>query len=57
MRIGKAAVIRTLVQSEVQTKIGSFIMVMPGARIFTMVAIRLMPESSVPMPATCSAQM
>ena len=36
---------------------GIFIMVMPGARILTMVAIRLMPDSVVPTPATCSAQM
>ena len=56
MRIGKAATIRMLVQSADQTKIGSFIMLMPGARIFTMVATRLIPESNVPMPAICSAQ-
>ena len=48
---------RMLVQSAVQVKTGIFIMVMPGARIFTMVAMRLMPESNVPMPAICSAQM
>ena len=51
MRIGKAATIRMFVQSAVQVKIGIFIMVMPGARIFTMVAIRLMPDNRVPMPA------
>ena len=44
-------------QSDVQVKTGIFIMVMPGARILTMVAIRLMPDSVVPTPATCSAQM
>ena len=46
-----------LAQSAVQVKIGIRIMVMPGARIFTMVAIRLMPESVVPTPAICSDQM
>ena len=46
-----------LVQSAVQVKTGIRIMVMPGARILTMVAIRLTPDSSVPMPAICSAQM
>ncbi len=45
------------VQSDDQTKIGSFIMVRPGARIFTMVAIRLMPDRVVPIPAICRAQM
>ena len=38
-------------------KIGIFISVMPGARIFTMVAIRLMPDSSVPTPAICKDHM
>ena len=37
-----------LVQSAVQVKIGIRIIVMPGARILTMVAIRLMPDSVVP---------
>jgi hypothetical protein len=46
-----------LVHRAVQVKTGIFIMVMPGARIFTMVAIRFTPESNVPTPATCSAQM
>ena len=41
-----------LLASVVQQKTGIFIMVMPGARIFTMVAIRLMPDSVVPTPAT-----
>ena len=31
--------------------------VMPGARILTIVAIRLTPERSVPTPAICSDQM
>ena len=43
--------------SAVQVKTGIFIIVMPGARILTMVAIRLTPDSVVPTPATCSAQM
>ncbi len=46
----------TLVHSAVQVKIGIFMAVMPGARILTMVAMRLTPESSVPMPAICSDQ-
>ena len=46
-----------LVQSAVQVKIGIRISVMPGARILRIVVIRLTPESSVPMPAICSAQM
>ena len=45
------------VHSVVQVKIGIFIMPMPGARILTMVAMRLMPDSVVPTPATCSDQM
>jgi hypothetical protein len=36
----------------VQQKTGIFIMVMPGARIFTMVAIRLTADRVVPTPAT-----
>jgi hypothetical protein len=56
VRIGKVATIRMLVQSEVQVKTGIFMKVMPGARIFTIVAIRLMPDSVVPTPATCSPQ-
>ena len=36
---------------------GIFIMDRPGARIFTMVAIRLMPDKVVPMPAICRPQM
>ena len=43
--------------SAVQVKIGIFITPMPGARIFTMVAMRLTPDSRVPTPATCSDQM
>ena len=54
---GKAATISTLVHSAVQVKTGIFISVMPGARILTMVAIRLIPDSSVPTPAICSDQM
>jgi len=46
-----------LVQSEVQVKTGIRIMVMPGQRSFTMVQIRLIPDSVVPTPATCSAHM
>ena len=46
-----------LLASVVQQNTGIFIMVMPGARIFTIVAIRLMPDSVVPTPATCRPQM
>ena len=56
VRIGKEATIRTLAQSEVQVNTGIFMSDMPGARILTMVAIRLMPDNVVPTPATCSAQ-
>ncbi len=45
-----------LVHSDVQQKIGIFIMVMPGARILTIVQIRLTPDSKVPTPAICSDQ-
>ena len=45
-----------LVHSAVQQKIGIFIIDMPGARIFTIVAIRFTPDSKVPTPAICSAQ-
>ena len=54
---GKEATISALVHSEVQTKIGIFISVMPGARILTMVTSRLIPDSVVPTPAICSDQM
>ena len=37
--------------------IATLIMVMPGARIFTMVTNKLMPDNSVPTPAICSPQM
>ena len=57
VRTGKAATIRMLAQSEVQVNTGIFIIVMPGARIFTIVAIRFMPDSVVPTPATCNPQM
>ena len=46
-----------LVHSAVQVKIGSFIIVMPGARILTIVATRLTPDKSVPSPAICNPQM
>ena len=49
---GKLATIRTFAHSEVQQNTGSFIMVMPGARILMMVAIRLIPDKVVPTPAT-----
>jgi hypothetical protein len=38
-------------------KTGIFIIVIPGARIFTMVAMRFIPDSVVPMPAICRPQM
>ncbi|CKW38739.1 Uncharacterised protein [Mycobacterium tuberculosis] len=41
----------------VQVKTGIFIMVMPGARIFTMVASRFTPDSNVPTPAICNDHM
>jgi hypothetical protein len=46
-----------LVHSAVQVNTGMRIRVMPGARILMIVAIRLMPESVVPTPATWSDQM
>ena len=57
VRTGKDATINTLVQSAVQVKIGMRISVMPGARIFTMVTSRLMPDNVVPTPAICRPQM
>jgi hypothetical protein len=54
---GKDATISALVHSAVQVKTGIFIRFMPGARILMMVTIRLMPDSVVPTPAICSAQM
>ena len=54
---GKAATISTLVHREVQVNTGIFIRLMPGARILTMVTSRFTPDSSVPTPAICNAQM
>ena len=44
-------------QSAVQVKMGIFITLIPGARIFTIVAMRFTPDSTVPTPATWSDQM
>ena len=49
--------INTLVHSDVHVKIGMRISVMPGARILTIVTSRLIPDNSVPTPATCNAHM
>ncbi len=38
-------------------KTGIFISVIPGARIFTMVAMRFIPDRVGPMPASCRPQM
>jgi len=57
VRTGKIVTMMALLASVVQVKTGSFIIVMPGARIFTMVAIRLMPDSVVPTPAIWRPQM
>ena len=54
---GNDATIRMLVHSAVQVKMGIFIMPMPGARILMMVTSKLIPDSNVPTPASCSAQM
>ena len=54
---GKAATISTLVHRAVQVNTGIFIRLMPGARILMMVTSRLMPDSKVPTPAICKAQM
>ncbi|CFO04545.1 Uncharacterised protein [Bordetella pertussis] len=53
---GKAATIRMLVTSAVQVNTGIFISAMPGARIFMMVTMKLMPLSVVPSPDSCKAQ-
>lgn len=47
----------TFEQKAVHVNTGSFIHVMPGARIFTMVTKKFTPVSSVPTPDNCSAQM
>lgn len=49
--------IRMLVISAVQVKIGMRIRVMPGVRIRMIVTKKLMPVSNVPKPDTCNAQM
>ena len=54
---GNAATISTFVHSEVQVNTGIFMSVMPGARILMMVVSRFTPDSNVPTPAICSAQM
>ncbi len=41
-----------LVQSAVQVKIGIRMIVMPGARNFTIVQTKFTPDNSVPIPAT-----
>ncbi len=57
VRIGNATTISTLAQSEAHTNTGMRVMVMPGARIFRIVAMKLTPVSVVPIPETCNAQM
>ena len=41
---------------QLQTKIGIFISVMPGQRIFKIVTKKLMPDMVLPMPAICTIQ-
>ena len=49
---GKAKMIRNAVTSIIQVKTGTRIMVMPGARMLTIVTIRFIAVTSVPMPPT-----
>ena len=49
--------IRMLVISAVQVKIGMRIRVMPGARMRMIVTKKFTPVSNVPNPETCNAQM
>ncbi len=52
VRGGKAKMIRKLVTSISHVKTGTRIIVMPGARMLTMVTIRFMAVTSVPIPPT-----
>lgn len=56
VRIGKETMIRTLVHSAAQVNTGIFIIGMPGARIFRMVAKKFTPVSRVPRPEICRLQ-
>ena len=51
-----AKTIKIIAQRTLQTKIGIFIKVIPGQRIFKMVTKKLIPESVVPTPAICKIQ-
>lgn len=53
VRIGKAEITRIILHRDVQTNIGIFISVIPGARIFKTVTRKLMPESKLPRPEIC----
>ena len=56
VRIGKEMMMSTLVQNAVQVKTGIRIIVMPGARILSMVTKKLTPVSRVPIPEICRLQ-
>src|SRR5258708_37566643 len=51
--IGKAEMMRTILQSDVHTNIGIFMSVIPGARILRTVTRKLTPESKLPRPDIC----
>ena len=55
--IGKAKTTNSIEPSAVQVNIGMRLSVMPGARRRIMVTIKFMPDSRVPRPAICRAQM
>ena len=51
---GKEAIISTLVHNDAQVNTGILNIVIPGARIFSMVTKKLIPVSVVPIPDSWS---
>jgi len=56
VKIGKAKSTRIMAHKAVHENTGNFIMVMPGQRILRMVTAKLTPDSKLPIPDICSAQ-
>ena len=56
VKIGKAKITKIIVAKEDHTKIGIFISVIPGQRIFSIVTKKLIPDIVLPTPAICTIQ-
>ncbi len=54
VRTGKAATISRFDARAVQQKTGMRLYPIPGARIFNIVVVRLIPDNRVPRPEICS---